>query len=85
MGIICNVNDSRIIFLSERQYFEALKKRIDIQVAEMRSMNNTIQKLEGTRRAAPSSYKQQQKYLPYTSRNGGLLYCLMTHHCWVPS
>ncbi|XP_031260827.1 peroxisomal membrane protein PEX14-like isoform X2 [Pistacia vera] len=53
----------------ERQYFEALKKHIDIQVAELRSMNNTIQKLEGTRRAAPSSYKQQQKYLPYTSRN----------------
>ncbi|KAJ0038785.1 hypothetical protein Pint_22973 [Pistacia integerrima] len=68
----------------ERQYFEALKKRIDIQVAELRSMNNTIQKLEGTRGAAPSSYKQQQKYLPYTSRNGGMLYCLMTHHYNAP-
>ncbi|KAL5759817.1 hypothetical protein ACOSP7_018330 [Xanthoceras sorbifolium] len=54
----------------ERQYFEALIKRLDVQVAEMRLMSNAIKKLEGTRKAAPSSHKQPDKYIQHLIRNG---------------
>ncbi|KAI9169828.1 hypothetical protein LWI28_018254 [Acer negundo] len=54
----------------ERQYFEALIKSMNFQVAEMRSMSKAIKNLEGTGEAAPSSYKQLDKYIQHLSRNG---------------
>ncbi|KAK3223349.1 hypothetical protein Dsin_010374 [Dipteronia sinensis] len=54
----------------ERQYFEALIKHLNVQVAEMRSMSNAIKKLEVTGEAGSSSYKQPDKYIQHLSRNG---------------
>ncbi|KAK2636485.1 hypothetical protein Ddye_031277 [Dipteronia dyeriana] len=54
----------------ERQYFEALIKHLNVQVAEMRSMGNAIKKLEATGEAGSSSYKQPDKYIQHLSRNG---------------
>lgn len=52
-------------------------KRLDIQVAEMRTISNVIKKLEGTREAALSLYKKPEKYNQRTSGNGRLSYCLI--------
>ncbi|TXG56297.1 hypothetical protein EZV62_017610 [Acer yangbiense] len=49
----------------ERQYFEALIKCMNVQVAEMRSMSKAIKKLEGTGEA-----EQPDKYIQHLSRNG---------------
>ncbi|KAJ4711103.1 Peroxisomal membrane protein PEX14 [Melia azedarach] len=54
----------------DRHYLETLVKRLDIQVAEMRTISNVIKKLEGTREAALSLYKKPEKYNQRTSGNG---------------
>lgn len=57
-------------------------KRLDIQVAEMRSIIHVIRKLVGTGEAAPSSYKKLVKCNQPTFRNGRLSNCLIKQNCW---
>ncbi|XP_058091641.1 peroxisomal membrane protein PEX14 isoform X2 [Magnolia sinica] len=54
----------------ERKYFEAFMSLLDVQVEEMKSMGNSLRKLEAAREDNLSSGKHMEEHLQYASGNG---------------